>query len=985
MPLPDEPVTPIPAEARREPHEAAQAANENPTLVPEHTALLAASAITPEAVAARRYRSETDMKALRALGFTPTQCRAGLLMPVWDARGQISQYHLMPGEPRVRSGKLVKIEIPSSARAVLDVPPLVRSAVLDNQCPLYIIDGLVPADSAASKGVAAIGLRGANGWATFDTDGQSQPLDEWQLIPVNGRTVYLVLDSATRKNRAVLTSWSGLRDFLENRGAHMQFIVLPKGVAGAKVALDDFFAAGYGLADLVRLASPEFPVIPPAVVAECYRATTDGLFRETFSKDGVLLYQLANFRATIKRQFIFTNGADQHRLYEIESEVRDSVNRFMVPADEFEELGWVYTHVGAEAIVSAQFGDKQHTRAAIQQISGIVPSSLVYGHIGWVQHDGKWYYVNGGFVIGPEDDEPPAGAAVTAAVPPEGPDAGAVSAIPNGDDPGAAVAAMPPASAPPISLMDQGLGQLGSLGPILAQQVGNTQIFTQLPQRLRNYCLPEPPTGNALVAAIQASLRFLDVGPDHITFPIYATIWRSVEEAADFGLHVNGKSGAGKTELSAVALQHLGAGMNSRNLPGAWSATANALEAIAFLAKDALFVVDDFVPRGSQSDVNRAHRDADRLLRAQGNHSGRARCQRDGTPMEGKPPRGLILSTGELSLEGFSLNSRVLDLHIREKDLDWAKMTECQADAQRGVYAQAMAGFLRWFASRRDRLLAEKRDQVEHLREIFRQHCSHLRTATIAADLLAGWEIFLEFALEIRAIGQEKFDELWKRYHEAMEIILKAQESDQQTQDPADNFLALLAAALLSGRAHVAALDGGPPDWFLDPTPGTLAAWGWEEKTVIVEKTLPAAPKPPDDPNQTPPSGQTQTPPTPASKTEETECMRRYAKGLRVGWICWEELYLEPAASLAAAQRMAKDCGVFLPITPRSLGKCLDAKGLLVSRDKHRNRYTIRKNIQSRRINVLQLKAPSVLSKEWMACDLLEPGHEGPMDDLLQP
>lgn len=82
---------------------------------------------------------------------------------------------------------------------------------------------------------------------------------------------------------------------------------------------------------------------------------------------------------------------------------------------------------------------------------------------------------------------------------------------------------------------------------------------------------------------------------------------------------------------------------------------------------------------------------------------------------------------------------------------------------------------------------------------------------------------------------------------------------------------------------------------------------------------------------------------------------------------------------------MAKDCGVFLPITPRSLGKCLDAKGLLVSRDKHRNRYTIRKNIQSRRINVLQLKAPSVLSKEWMACDLLEPGHEGPMDDLLQP
>ena len=122
------------------------------------------------------------------------------------------------------------------------------------------------------------------------------------------------------------------------------------------------------------------------------------------------------------------------------------------------------------------------------------------------------------------------------------------------------------------------------------------------------------------------------------------------------------------------------------------------------------------------------------------------------------------------------------------------------------------------------------------------------------------------------------------------------------------------------------------------------------ERTFFVEKTTPpkgSTQAPPADPNATPPAESNQTlpaelpqvPTPPASVFDEKECTRRYAKCLRVGWIIWEELYLEPAASLAAVQRMAKDCGVFLPLSPRSLGKCLDAKGLLVCRDKHRTEF----------------------------------------------
>jgi hypothetical protein len=65
---------------------------------------------------------------------------------------------------------------------------------------------------------------------------------------------------------------------------------------------------------------------------------------------------------------------------------------------------------------------------------------------------------------------------------------------------------------------------------------------------------------------------------------------------ADFALHLAGETGAFKSELAALHQQHFGCGMNRENLPAAWSSTGNALEVLAFHAKDALLVIDDFAP-----------------------------------------------------------------------------------------------------------------------------------------------------------------------------------------------------------------------------------------------------------------------------------------------------------------------------------------------------------------------------------------------------
>src|SRR5439155_13606589 len=124
-------------------------------------------------------------------------------------------------------------------------------------------------------------------------------------------------------------------------------------------------------------------------------------------------------------------------------------------------------------------------------------------------------------------------------------------------------------------------------------------------------------------AAVRTSLALLDVAPDSVTMPLYAGIWRAALGNIDCSLHLYGPTGEGKTELAALAQQHFGAGMDARNLPASWMSTGNALEGLAFLAKDAVMVIDDFCPTGARADIQRYHREADRLLRAQGNKSSR--------------------------------------------------------------------------------------------------------------------------------------------------------------------------------------------------------------------------------------------------------------------------------------------------------------------------------------------------------------------------
>ena len=228
-------------------------------LFEQHQALLEASAISPEVAHERGYVTADTKAQVARLGFKAYQQRApGLLIPVWDERGQVALHQYRPDNPRhTDAGKLVKYETPGGTRMVVDVPPRVRERLGNPAVPLWLTEGVRKADAAATAGLACLALLGVWNWRGANSDGGKTALAFWESVALNGRLVYVAFDSDVMLNRAVHGAVVRLGAFLRRRGAEIAYVYLPAGPGGAKVGLDDHLAAGGTVDDLVKLASAE--------------------------------------------------------------------------------------------------------------------------------------------------------------------------------------------------------------------------------------------------------------------------------------------------------------------------------------------------------------------------------------------------------------------------------------------------------------------------------------------------------------------------------------------------------------------------------------------------------------------------------------------------------------------------------------------------------------------------------------------------------
>lgn len=431
-------------------------------------------------------------------------------------------------------------------------------------------------------------------------------------------------------------------------------------------------------------------------------------------------------------------------------------------------------------------------------------------------------------------------------------------------------------------------------------------IAVATPPALERFLLPDPPAGEALTAAIRASLGMRTVAPLTLTVPLLAAVYRAVLGDADSSAHLTGRTGLGKTELVALAQQHYGAGLDARHLPASWTSTGNSLELLAFAAKDALLVIDDFAPTGSVSDVQRFHREADRVFRAQGNRSGRMRATQDAKIKSAKPPRGMVLSTGEDTPRGQSLRSRILILEPSPEDVKWARITECQRDAGEGLYAQSLAGFLRWLAPQYETIKKNLRREVETLRAQAVQG-SHKRTPEIAANLAIGFHYFLTFAQDAEAISMNERDALWADCRIALSTAADSQSKHLEGNEPARRFLELIGSAISSGKAHLASPTGG--------SPMEMEFWGWR-----------------------------------------LEYSTWNAKGTRIGWLDGDDIYLQPDASYGCAQDLARSQGDSISVSVQTLRRRLKEKSYLASWDEATQTTTVRRTLEGKQQAVLHVR-----------------------------
>jgi hypothetical protein len=394
----------------------------------------------------------------------------------------------------------------------------------------------------------------------------------------------------------------------------------------------------------------------------------------------------------------------------------------------------------------------------------------------------------------------------------------------------------------------------------------------------------------------------------------------------DFAIFIHGMTGAKKSAITAIPLAFFG-DFNARRFPANFTDTDNDIEVKAFQAKDGVFVVDDFKPSVNQSEAAKLHSKAERLIRNTGNQAGRGRR---GSELQAKAApynRSMTFITGEDLPKGQSLLGRLLILELTRVDVDCETLTRLQQAAESGRLAGLMAAYLQWLAPRLDALKKEFPEKVISLRDFALQGgyaSSHPRAPELFANLVAGAAVFAEFLEAAGAIGSEQAAELVEAVESGLMQAFSEQADYQADQDETERFLDLLRALFASGNAHIACrLNQGPP-------PSRPYTWGWREVS---------------DPT----GGKDYRP-----------------MGNCIGWYDDKnrEVWLQQDSTYAEIQRLAKQQGETVLLSPASLWRRLYEKGYIAQTEREskssRPRLRVKKTIAGSPQRVMVLSADKI-------------------------
>ncbi len=465
----------------------------------------------------------------------------------------------------------------------------------------------------------------------------------------------------------------------------------------------------------------------------------------------------------------------------------------------------------------------------------------------------------------------------------------------------------------------------------------NEEIETELQGSLSNYDLPPPNQSynQKLSDILQNFSNLIDDGTALLLVGAAFRATLSYFTKSTVSVFVQGTTGTYKSATVGCVQAFFGKNFNGTHLPENWSSTGNALEKKAFLCKDALFSIDDFVARGTPSEVTRLHRDAERVLRAQGNQSGRDRLTSTTALRGAYIPRGMILATGEDVPNGQSLQARCVILSIRKGATDTNILTVLQKLAEEEVLAQLMSNFLSWVAGKADA------KQVNDLMKIAHSDCmiklptsGHTRMRDNLASLMSGVWLLLQFGKELCDFSEGEITRLKSATLNAANKIAELQITADKEASDADRFIELLRSSLAMGAGHLATKKGF--------CPSLPSAWGWE-----------------------------------ITGTRGNEIP--YGQGTKIGWIDGNEILLDMTATLSVLKPLSTRLGNHLGSSERAINKALFEAGMLAKCDEGRHKTKV--SVEGRRVPVISLPVSCVMDledDEALSEDYAPQKHESP-------
>lgn len=186
---------------------------------PDHWADLQKSNLTPETVMAARLFSSRPNQISKFIGYDHPKVTSALVFPYPG-----TDFVRVKVFPTILDGKGHKVKYlqPKGSGVHLYFTPNFLPR-LEESKPILLVEGEKKALVADQAGHCALGIAGIYGWTK---KGGMGLIDDFDLIPLRGRDVWIVPDGDFRVNPMVRAGTAGLFNQLERRGAKASIVDL---------------------------------------------------------------------------------------------------------------------------------------------------------------------------------------------------------------------------------------------------------------------------------------------------------------------------------------------------------------------------------------------------------------------------------------------------------------------------------------------------------------------------------------------------------------------------------------------------------------------------------------------------------------------------------------------------------------------------------------------------------------------------------------